>query len=198
VHADPFAVLKVEDATGQVLYEAEEQTQRAFPATIANEVTYDLAQVVQAGTGAYAQNLGRPAAGKTGNHEGETAWFIGYTPQLVTAVAFHRELRGDPLAPLNGVAYQPVFTGAGYPTQIWTAFMNAALEGTEVLPLPGRPVPTTSPSPTPSPSPTTSSPLPSPTTASPSPSPTKTKPSPSATTASPSPSAEPAGGGQQP
>lgn len=198
VHADPFAVLKVEDATGQVLYEAEEQTQRAFPATIANEVTYDLAQVVQAGTGAYAQNLGRPAAGKTGNHEGETAWFIGYTPQLVTAVAFHRELGGDPLAPLNGVAYQPVFTGAGYPTQIWTAFMNAALEGTEVLPLPGRPVPTTSPSPTPSPSPTTSSPSPSPTTASPSPSPTKTKPSPSATSAEPSPSAEPAGGGQQP
>jgi membrane peptidoglycan carboxypeptidase len=195
VRADPFSVLKVEDASGQVLYESEEQTQRSFPATIANEVTYDLSQVVQAGTGAYAQNLGRPAAGKTGNHEGETAWFIGYTPQLVTAVAFHRELGGDPLAPLNGVAYQPVFTGAGYPTQIWTAFMNAALEGTDVLPLPGRPVPTT----TPSPSPTTSSPSPSPTTSSaqPSPSPTKTKPSPSATSATPSPSAEqPAGGGQ--
>ena len=198
VHADPFSVLKVEDASGQVLYEAEEQTQRAFPATIANEVTYDLAQVVQSGTGAYAQNLGRLAAGKTGNHEGETAWFIGYTPQLVTAVAFHRELGNDPLAPLNGVAYQPVFTGAGYPTQIWTAFMSAALEGTDVLPLPGRPVPTTSPSPTASPS-ASPSPSPSPTTSSarPSPSPTETKPSPSATSATPSPSAEQPAGGEQ-
>lgn len=196
VHAEPFSVLSVEDAGGQVLYEAQQETQRAFPADVANEVTYDLAQVVQAGTGAYARNLGRPAAGKTGNHEGETAWFIGYTPQLVTAVAFHRELPGDPLAPLNGVAYQPVFTGAGYPTQIWTMFMAAALEGTEVLPLPGRPVPTTSPSP----SPTTSSPSPSPspTTSSPepSPSPTKTRPSPSATSAEPSPS-EQAQGGEQ-
>jgi membrane peptidoglycan carboxypeptidase len=197
VQAEPFAVLEVQDATGQVLYEAEPETRRAFPADVANEVTYDLASVVTGGTGAYAQNLGRPAAGKTGNHEGETAWFIGYTPQLVTAVAFHRELDGDPLAPLNGVAYQPVFTGAGYPTQIWTAFMDGALEGTEVLPLPGRPVPSTSPSPTASPSPspspskTSKSPKPSPTTSSaePSPSPTQTKPS-ETPTEEPSPTAE--------
>ena len=95
------------------------------------------------GTGAYATNLGRPAAGKTGNHEGLTAWFIGYTPQLVTAVAFHRELGGDPLAPLNGVAYQAVFTGAGYPTSIWTAYMTAALDGrARCSRFPGRPIPT--------------------------------------------------------
>jgi membrane peptidoglycan carboxypeptidase len=186
VRTEPFTVQEVTDADGSLLYEAEVEGERAFSADVANEVTYDLAQVVTSGTGVTASGVGRPAAGKTGNHEGLTAWFVGYTPQLVTAVAFHRELGDDPLAPLNGVAYQSVFTGAGYPTSIWTAYTAAALEGEEVLTFPGRPITT------PSPTPTTSSPSPSPSTSSatpkPSPSPTKTKPSPTPTSSSATPS----------
>lgn len=208
VHIDPYAVETVTDAAGNLLYETDAREQRGFPADIANEVTYDLTQVVAPGsTGEYAgYNLDRPAAGKTGNQEGLTAWFIGYTPQLVTAVAFHRELDGDPLAPLNGVAYQDPFTGGGFPTQIWTAYMSAALAGEGVLPFPGRPVPSTSPTPTPTtfapsptPAPTTTSatPKPSPTTSSATPKPTKTtpKPSPSTSSATPSPSEGDGGGG---
>ena len=188
MQTQPYTVAEVTDADGNVLYANEEVEERTFPEDIAAEVTYDLTQVVTNGTGATAQGLGRPAAGKTGNHEGETAWFIGYTPQMVTAVAFHRELGKDKLAPLNGVAGMPVFTGAGYPTQIWTAYMTAALAGQEVLEFPIRSI--TTPSPTPS---ETASPSPSPTTASPSPTPTKTTPSasPSNTTASPSPTDTP-------
>ena len=205
VTTEPYSVQEVTDADGSVLYEAEVQEQRGFPAAIANEVTYDLTQVVTSGTGATASNLGRPAAGKTGNNEGETAWFVGYTPQLVTAVAFHRELPGDPTAPLTGVAYMYPFTGAGYPTSIWTAYMSAALAGEEVLSFPGRPIPSTTPTPTPTtspsptPSPTTSSatPKPSPTTSSATPTPTKTTPKPSPTTSSPTPSpSERVGGGR--
>lgn len=196
VSTKPYTVQRVADADGDVLYEAEVREQRGFPSDIANEVTYDLASVVSGGTGAYASNLGRPAAGKTGNHEGKTAWFVGYTPQLVTAVAFHRELGKDKLAPLNGVAYQPVFTGAGFPTQIWTAYTAAALLGVEVVAFPGRPIPTASPSPTASrsPSPTTASPSPSPTTSSPKPSKTST-PTPTTSSATPSPSDQGQGGG---
>ena len=194
----PYTVQQVTDSDDNVLYQSEVQEQRGFPSDIANEVTYDLASVVSGGTGAYASNLGRPAAGKTGNHEGKTAWFVGYTPQLVTAVAFHRELGKDKLAPLNGVAYQPVFTGAGFPTQIWTAYTAAALLGEEIVNFPGRPIPTTSPSPTasPTPSPTTSSasPSPSPTTSSPKPTKTPT-PTPTSSSASPSPSDQNQGGG---
>jgi membrane peptidoglycan carboxypeptidase len=195
MQTDPYTVLKVTDADGTVLYEAQPKSHRAFPADIANETTYDLSQVIQNGTGAYAQNLGRPAAGKTGNHEGKTAWFIGYTPQLVTAVAFHRELGKEKLAPLNYVAGMPVFTGAGYPTQIWTAFMSAALEGMQVAPLPPRPTPSVAPTPTYTPTPTpspTPSPKPSPS-ETPKPSPSETpKPSPSPSESkSPSPSQEP-------
>ena len=198
VHTEPYTVQLVSDADGNVLYEAEVESRRGFPTDIANEVTYDLAQVVTSGTGVGASALGRPAAGKTGNHEGLTAWFIGYTPQLVTAVAFHRELGDDPLAPLNGVAYQEVFTGGGYPTSIWTAYMSAALLGEEVLPFPGRPITTPSPTATssPSPSPTTSSATPTPTTSSATPTPTKTStPTPTTSSGTPTPTEDEGDGG---
>ena len=141
--------------TADVLYESEVESDRAFPADIANEVTYDLAGVVTGGTGATASNLGRPAAGKTGNHEGETAWFIGYTPQLVTAVAFHRELPGDP----TGSAHRCRLHGPLH--RRWLPDVD--LDGLHVggsrsarrcCRFPGRPIPSTSPTPTP----TTSSP----------------------------------------
>jgi membrane peptidoglycan carboxypeptidase len=199
VQTEPYTVQQVTDADGGIRYEAEVESRRGFPADIANEVTFDLAQVVTSGTGIGASSLGRPAAGKTGNHEGLTAWFIGYTPQLVTAVAFHRELGDDPLAPLNGVAYQEVFTGAGYPTSIWTAYTAAALVGEEVLSFPGRPITTPSPTATsPSPSPTTSSstPKPSPTTSSATPTPTKTpKPTPTTSSGTPTPTEDEGDGG---
>ena len=205
VQHDPYTVEEVADTSGRVLYEAEdEQGIRSFQTEIANEVTYDLTQVVTSGTGATASNLGRPAAGKTGNQEGLTAWFVGYTPQMVTAVAFHKEepgKRGDKLAPMNGVAGMPVFTGAGYPTSIWTAYMSAALEGEPIEQFPDvvltTPTPTTSPSP--SPTRTTATAKPSPTTSSATPSPTQTtaEPSPSETTPSSTPSEDegPGGGG---
>jgi membrane peptidoglycan carboxypeptidase len=204
VQHQPYTIEEVTDADGTVLYDVADDGdpgERTFPADIANEVTYDLTQVVANGTGATASNLGRPAAGKTGNNEGLTAWFVGYTPQLVTAVAFHRESGKDKLAPLNGVASMPVFTGAGYPTSIWTAYTSAALEGEPVLSFPESTLVTPSPTyttPSPTPTQTTTKPSPSPTSSSPSPSPTKTttKPSPSDTPSStPSNDQEQGGGG---
>ncbi|HVQ87899.1 MAG TPA: transglycosylase domain-containing protein [Actinomycetes bacterium] len=193
---DPFSVLEVRSASGELLYQADPSVRDAFTPDVANEVTYALSQVVAAGTGVAAQGLGRPAAGKTGNNEGTTAWFVGYTPQLSTAVGFYRDLPDDPQAPLNGVAGMPVFTGAGYPTQIWTAYMRLALEGEPIEPFPPAPAPVVTYSPTPTPTPTTKSPSPTPTTSSPkptkTPSPTES-PSPTETSSSPTP--EPPGGG---
>ncbi|HEX5017976.1 MAG TPA: transglycosylase domain-containing protein [Actinomycetes bacterium] len=188
---DPYTVQEVTDASGRVLYAADDGGGvRSFSPDIANQVTYDLTQVVANGTGATASNLGRPAAGKTGNQEGVTAWFIGYTPQMVTSVAFHRELKGDKLAPLNYVAGMPVFTGAGYPTSIWTAYMTMALEGEPIEEFPPVALATPSPtaSPSPSPSRTSESPTPTPTrtSSSPSASPTKTTAEPSESESTPS------------
>jgi penicillin-binding protein 1A len=94
----------------------------------AYEVTQILEQNVQSGTGTNA-NYGCPAAGKTGTtDEAKDAWFVGYTPQLSTAVWV-----GYPDA---GVA-MPGAQGGDYAAPVWGAFMEPASDGyCEDFPLP--------------------------------------------------------------
>jgi penicillin-binding protein 1A len=94
----------------------------------AYEVTQILEQNIQSGTGTRA-NYGCPAAGKTGTtDEAKDAWFVGYTPQLSTAVWV-----GYPDA---GVA-MPGAQGGEYAAPVWGAFMEPASDGyCEDFPLP--------------------------------------------------------------
>ncbi len=76
-------------------------------------------QVVENGTGAAAKALGRPAAAKTGTaQEHRDAWFVGFTPELVSGVW----VGFDDHAPLG-----PRETGAGAALPPWLSFMQAAL-----------------------------------------------------------------------
>jgi len=94
----------------------------------AYEVTQILESNIQSGTGTNA-NYGCPAAGKTGTtDEAKDAWFVGYTPQLSTAVWV-----GYPDA---GVA-MPGAQGGDYAAPVWGAFMEPASDGyCEDFPLP--------------------------------------------------------------
>ncbi len=134
-----YVIEKVSDSSG-VRYEHEEVLQRVFSPAITSNVSYALQQVVENGTGYNAAKLERPAAGKTGTAtavqpNGEqrvsSSWFVGYTPQLSTAVMY---VRGDGNNPLDG--YLDTFFGADYPTQTWTAYMRQALEGTPIVDFP--------------------------------------------------------------
>ena len=202
-YSKPYSVAAISDASGKELYKANPTSRQVMDPDIANEVNYALTQVVQAdgGTAYVARGLGRPAAAKTGTSENNvTAWFVGYTPQLSTAVMFFKPEKNGGQASLNGVAYMSTFTGGGYPGSIWTAFMKAALEGEPILQFPPAPSIFTVPPPTPtktssSPTATTSSPSPTPTTSSPSPTPTTSSPSPTPTTSSPSPTGTATGRG---
>jgi membrane peptidoglycan carboxypeptidase len=87
------------------------------------------------GTGVNAQAIGRAAAGKTGtatndNGDVSSSWFVGYTPQLATAVMYVRgdgdNALNDWLPPYNGAAG---YFGAGYPTATWAAVMRRDLVG---------------------------------------------------------------------
>jgi membrane carboxypeptidase/penicillin-binding protein len=74
---------------GKVLYETAPQEKPAVSPTTAFLITSMLQDVVNAGTAAQARQLGfrRPAAGKTGTtNDYHDAWFVGYTPRLVTGV----------------------------------------------------------------------------------------------------------------
>ena len=134
MHADPVFVTEITRADGSVLYQRPSTLRRAIPTGVARGVTGILSQVVQRGTGTAARLGERPVAGKTGTaNEWRDAWFVGYTPELVTAVwvGFPEELRSmvPPATPIR-------VTGGSWPAQIWHRVMEPALAGTPVTSFP--------------------------------------------------------------
>lgn len=83
----PYAILKVTDLDGHVLYTHQAPVpQRLVNPTVAKSLTQMMQAVVNYGTGKKAA-LDRPTAGKTGTTQlDKDAWFIGFTPELVTGV----------------------------------------------------------------------------------------------------------------
>jgi membrane peptidoglycan carboxypeptidase len=89
----PTLIRKIEDASGQVLWQTSQahQPYRAIRAGSAFLMSSMLADIINRGTGSRAGTEGfrLPAAGKTGTTDDYgDAWFIGYTPHLVTGVWF--------------------------------------------------------------------------------------------------------------
>ncbi|MGL5808887.1 MAG: transglycosylase domain-containing protein [Nocardioides sp.] len=109
-------------------------SRQAISPEIAADTSYALQQVVDGGTGQAARSLSpyRPAAGKTGTatnaaDEVSSAWFVGYTPQMATAVMY---VRGKGNERLEG--WLPEYFGGAYPARTWTDVMNRLLEGQDV------------------------------------------------------------------
>ncbi len=123
-------IVSVTDADGTRTYTASPAQERVFSEDVAADATYAMQQVVQQGSGRYARNLGRPAAGKTGtSSSNKSAWFAGYTPQLAASVALYQSGPNGEAQSLDLGGGE--VTGGSYPVRIWTDFMEAALEGTE-------------------------------------------------------------------
>jgi penicillin-binding protein 1A len=89
VRAVPYAIVRVEDRNGKVLYRAKPQFENVLEPNIADMMTSALADVVDRGTGSRIRSLGfnYPAAGKTGTTQNYAdAWFVGYTPLFAAGV----------------------------------------------------------------------------------------------------------------
>ncbi len=83
----PTVIRRIENNNGQVIDSFAEQKTRVFPPEPVAELVNVLQDVVKYGTGTQAKLADRPVAGKTGTaDEGKDIWFIGFTPDLVTAV----------------------------------------------------------------------------------------------------------------
>jgi membrane peptidoglycan carboxypeptidase len=187
----------------------------------ADTVTSVLTGVVDDGTAkdSVASNPlrdGQQVAGKTGTSDNnKSAWFTGYTPNLVTSVGLFGEDAKPPHAqvpmygaggltsPDGGVGR---VNGGGYPAQIWAAYTFGVMSSTSKFDLEttqGAAVqptwsPSVSQSPSKSASPPASSPPPSksasPPASSPPPSSSHTSPPPSSSQTSPPPTNTPTGG----
>ncbi|MEU1150059.1 transglycosylase domain-containing protein [Streptomyces sp. NPDC005901] len=112
----------------------EQKTEQAVTREAADTTTSILQSVVQGGTGTAAQGAGRPAAGKTGTAENDTAaWFAGYTPELATVVSvMGQNPETGAHTPLYGALGEQRINGGAYPARVWAQFTKAALEGKPV------------------------------------------------------------------
>ncbi|MDG2112216.1 MAG: transglycosylase domain-containing protein, partial [Actinomycetota bacterium] len=129
VHHAPTFVTRVLDADGRTLWEHEPTPTRAVQRATAEAVTAVLQQVVARGTAVNAR-IGRPVAGKTGTGQGwADAWFVGYTPDLVTGVWVGFAEGQVPMVPPTT---RIRVTGGGWPVDIWQLFMTAALAETPI------------------------------------------------------------------
>ncbi len=118
LHVPETMVTKVVDANGTVLYQHQHTQTKVIEPETSDAITKMLEQVLIRGTAA-GKGIGRPAAGKTGTTQDETdAWFIGYTPALVTGVwAGYSETSRRKVGSAGATAAAPV----------WQRFMEDAL-----------------------------------------------------------------------
>lgn len=106
---------------------------RVLDENVANNVTQSLTGVVLRGTGV-AAGIGRPVAGKTGTSEmHQNAWFVGYTPQLSTAIWVGYKEGNISLYGIHGVG---AVTGGTWPARMWHDYMAEAMKGVPVVGFP--------------------------------------------------------------
>jgi penicillin-binding protein 1A len=119
----PTLIRRVETTEGEVLYTGGGTAQRAVSEGTAFLMTSMLADVVSSGTAASARRLGftHRAAGKTGTtNDYHDAWFVGYTPTIVTGVWVGYDMPKTIIR--NGYA-------AELAVPIWARFMKTATRG---------------------------------------------------------------------
>ncbi|MFI6285664.1 transglycosylase domain-containing protein [Streptomyces sp. NPDC051018] len=136
---DPYSVESV-DKEGRRIYQHKPDPVAVFTPAVANNVTDVLKDVVEHpdGTGNNAQIKGRDVAGKTGTTDGnKSAWFVGYTPQLSTAIDMYRlddneKNTNRTFLEMFGTGDQPKIHGSSFPSEIWQTYMSDVLKGMPV------------------------------------------------------------------
>jgi len=129
------AITKITLSTGEIQLEVAEEAVEVMKPENAYTMTQMLMGVISEGTGKNA-NLNRPVAGKTGTTElpsteafegisgARDAWFVGYTPELVTAVWVGYD-KLDPEHVMESA-------GGNHPAVIFREIMTRALLNTPV------------------------------------------------------------------
>jgi len=134
----PNPIVSITDSQGKEVSLPETPCSQVLEPETADAVTSILRGVIDGPaplrTGK-AASIGRPAAGKTGTtNESKAAWFVGYTPQLATAVWVGNPRRPTPMRgiTINGHSYRAVY-GGSLPAPIWRQVMKGALKGVPVV-----------------------------------------------------------------
>ncbi|MEZ0446377.1 transglycosylase domain-containing protein [Cellulomonas sp. ICMP 17802] len=170
---DPYIVATVKNSDGTVAFEHKVAGESVFAADVMADTTYAMQQVVESGSGKdWVKPLGRPIAGKTGTASlNKSAWFIGFTPNIVTEVSLSQQSvdgKGidtiTPFGKTKGGRTLKEVTGGSWPAFLWASYMKqvfAMPAYVDVVPFPDRAnvgtkgTPTAAPSTAPTTEPTT-------------------------------------------
>ena len=130
-YAEPYAIASITDRKGNEVYIHALATRKAFEPQEVGVLNAALMGVIERGTGTGAR-IGRPAAGKTGTTQkyGD-AWFVGFVPQLSTAVWVGYPEKIEPMTNVHGRRV----SGGSFPASIWALTMKGALAGVPVEPI---------------------------------------------------------------
>ena len=126
-----MAILEVEDRDGTILKTYQPECASAIDSTVAKQVTNVLYKAYQS----QPYQIGRPYAGKSGTtDENSSVWFVGFTPQLSTAI--WAGVADNPMRPgqnlmINGEYFDYLY-GGPFLGHTWANYMVNALEGQEV------------------------------------------------------------------
>jgi len=139
-YCEPSPVLTITTNDKKPLSLGKSRCRRAVSAEVASGVTQILKTVLTKGTASGVGGLagGRTAAGKTGTSNGSNeTWFVGYTPQLSTAVWVGTPT-GNPKRVLRnlhlgGTTYASQIFGATIAAPIWKQIMDRASSGMPFL-----------------------------------------------------------------
>ena len=123
VYTPPSMVTSVTRMDGTPLWKWNRGLERAIDSKLVDQLTWVLEGTINEGTGHRAK-IGRPAAGKTGTtHNYADALFVGYTPQIATAVWVGYPKGQIPMVP--PLTERKVYGGT-FPALIWKDVMLAA------------------------------------------------------------------------
>ena len=114
----PQLLRKIENNRGQIVEVFEQKVDKVFQVEPVANLVEIMQGVVKFGTGTGAKLEDRPVAGKTGTaDESKDIWFVGYTPDLCTAVWGGND-ENLPIAGHN-------VTGGDVMAKIWKHYMQA-------------------------------------------------------------------------
>jgi penicillin-binding protein 1A len=118
---EPMFIERIEDRDGRVLYGSKPLRTQAISPEGADTMTQLLLGVVERGTATRVKALQRPIGGKTGTtNRTRDAWFIGFTPSLITGVWVGMD---------DEHSLGPKETGSQAAAPIFISYMKEALKG---------------------------------------------------------------------
>ncbi|MFI1584883.1 transglycosylase domain-containing protein [Embleya sp. NPDC020630] len=133
VYCTPIAVTEVAKLDGTKLSVPQAGCKQVMKQSTADTINTLLKGVVEDGTGTQAGLKDRDNAGKTGTtNERKAAWFVGYTPNLSTAVWIGGAKNDVEMVDIKiaGTTYEKVY-GGQVPGPIWKSAMSGALKGVD-------------------------------------------------------------------